>query len=896
MSELCKRCNKPYEPSPGSYLKLCPTCEEASKLGRHDLAQRASLHVLDGVIEMLAVFLIVFTPIAFGATERWSKLVAELTVFTMCGLWLCKGILRHKLAFVKTPLNLLVCGFIVLACLQLVPLPKAVSTRLSPAAVHEQTGTLPGANKSSQDVVGPVSATAAASSPARYISANRAGTKSMLFLITCYATAFIVVVNVIRRRSQIARLLTAVVVVGFIVAIIGILGNAAPNGKILWFKDPPTGAIWFGPFVNRNHFAGYLVMATLIGFGMLAATRHREKRILLGFASAVMMASVLVSASRGGLLALGAGGAAFCLLLLATRSARKNMAPVAIVACLGLLAAVVVGVGPLLSRTADLAAPQGAEYRWAVWKDTGRMVADFPLLGVGLGAFHSLFPIYKTVPEQLTFRYVENEYLQLLVETGIVGFAIGMTFLAIIFRYLLRSLSTKRSTYTRGIIIGLTAAATAMLVHSFVDFNLHVPSNGLLFALILGLLVVLSSLHVSKTPSKTSWIGQPADRLLKGETVVAPGMLGAFAASVACMCLLAFCAAGRANSYLAQRDLDSVERQAMSFVNGDGSFNVVESIRKVQAATKRDNENAEWRFRAAILYQSLAQIKRRSGDSVNPSGHNYLYSLAINEFRRACNLDYFSGRYQASLAIALSERGDLQAADRAFRMAIRLDPTNAWASRKYGEVMWDTNRALAQAAFRRSLALDPHCTATELDLLAQKTKDVKELAACVPGTTEARFEFASFLSNNHLPDESEKVLLSLLPSVEGDPSKRPLGARVFFELGQIRQGRGADQDAMAYFLKAVSMEPSESAYYEELGYTCLRQRRYQEAKQFLEQRLRMGSTKDGNVYLALGEIYENVGTADTAHQYYRRALDAFPASWDVSRSKAVQGMKRTSTE
>ena len=123
--------------------------------------------------------------------------------------------------------------------------------------------------------------------------------------------------------------------------------------------------------------------------------------------------------------------------------------------------------------------------------------------------------------------------------------------------------------------------------------------------------------------------------------------------------------------------------------------------------------------------------------------------------------------------------------------------------------------------------------------------------------------------------------------------RRDLAARVFFKLGQLRRNSGNDQDAVACFLKAVALQPDSQAYYEELGYTCLREKRYEEARKFLEQRLRMAPAENGRVFLALAEVYENVGPSGTAHRYYRRALDAFPESWDVSRSQALRGLERT---
>ena len=149
------------------------------------------------------------------------------------------------------------------------------------------------------------------------------------------------------------------------------------------------------------------------------------------------------------------------------------------------------------------------------------------------------------------------------------------------------------------------------------------------------------------------------------------------------------------------------------------------------------------------------------------------------------------------------------------------------------------------------------------------------------------------LANSSLPDEAEKTLMALIPKVETDSSRRELAARVFFELGQMRRTSGRDQDAVVCFLKAVALQPNSQAYYEELGYACLREKRYEEARKFLEQRLRMAPAENGQVYLALAEVYENVGPAGTAHKYYRRALEAFPESWDVSRNRAHSGLERT---
>ncbi|NQT18854.1 MAG: O-antigen ligase family protein, partial [Planctomycetes bacterium] len=376
-------------------------------------ADRASVRVMDGLIEAIAIFLVVFSPIAFGATERWSKLVVVTAACSMCAAWCFRAVLKHKLSFAKGPLNVLVAVFILLACIQLMPLPGFLASRLSPAAIHSQTGALPRAAEPSLAASLPAEAGhPSQDASAQCISVNRAAGRSSLYLVVSYAIAFLIILNTCRRRSQISRLLGAVIVVGFAVSILGILGCVTPNGKLLWFREAPAGAIPFGPFVNRNHFAGYLVMVMPITLGMLVGIRNRDKRTLLGFAAAVMAAAVLLSASRGGVISLAAGAVIFGLMLISTRAYRKNLFPIVLVACIAVVGAASVGIGPLIARGADLAVGDfSSEFRWPVWKDTAQMIAAFPVLGVGMGCFRYIFPAYKTFPVQLLFTHAENEYL-----------------------------------------------------------------------------------------------------------------------------------------------------------------------------------------------------------------------------------------------------------------------------------------------------------------------------------------------------------------------------------------------------------------------------------------------------------------------------------------------------
>jgi len=857
--------------------------------------RRPPVAVLDTMLEILMLLLLVFTPIAFGATERWSRLTVTITITLMCALWCLRAIIMRKFSIVRSPLNVLILSFIVLASIQLVPLPDSVAGWLSPSAAFGERGTLAGSAEAAFD-------NAVESVPysdevsGKGISANPAAGKASLVMVICYAAAFLITINTFNTKAQFMRLIWAVVCTGFIVAMLGVLGKSSPPGKLLWLRDTPAGAIPFGPFVNRNHFAGYLVMTIALALGMMVSVRHREKKTLLAFASAVMIAALLASASRGGVISMAIGAAVFGAMLISSRSAKGNLIPLVMVGCLAAIGAAIVGVGPLLSRSAELLdAEAPGVYRWGVWKDTFRMFMAFPLLGVGLGAFSSIFPLFKTLPAQLHFSHVENDYLQLLAETGVIGFGIGVAFIVIIMRHAFRNFTANRSSASRGMIIGLTSAAAGLLAHSFVDFNLHVTSNGLLFAFILASLAVLSSMHAGRSgfAAKPAWIGPASQRPLKGDRLIAPGAFGALSLSTAVLCVMAFLAAAGANNFIAERDLNRVEKEAMEFISEGKNFHVAGAIEKMQEAVRRDTRDPQWHFKTGLMYQTLGQLKVHNGEAAGSAGVKQFYRMANQHLTMACSLDRFNSYYHTMLAVSLSESGRLDEADAAFRVAVNLNPTSSWTYHTYGLKTWHVDRPKSAMAFRQALSLEPSLTRNLLNSLLPDTSSLIQLASCVPAAPEAQYEFALFLIFNNAHDQAEKVLLALLPQVTRDSTRYPLAADVYFRLGQIRQDQGLEEDAVALFLKAVSLQPDRPAYYEHLGYACLKQQRYEEARRYLERRLQFGSNEDGNLYLALGEVFENTGVAHTAHQYYRRALDLLPPSWDVSRRKAVSGMNRT---
>jgi O-antigen ligase len=121
--------------------------------------------------------------------------------------------------------------------------------------------------------------------------------------------------------------------------------------------------------------------------------------------------------------------------------------------------------------------------RLTIDRDCLRMLIKRPLLGWGLGAFPVVYPEFRSFYTSFFVNHAHNDYLQLLVETGMAGFSIAVWFLVLVFRQAAGKL--RNNDWTENASGALTVAAllgcVGILVHSFVDFNLQIPANAALF-------------------------------------------------------------------------------------------------------------------------------------------------------------------------------------------------------------------------------------------------------------------------------------------------------------------------------------------------------------------------------------------------------------------------------
>jgi hypothetical protein len=127
---------------------------------------------------------------------------------------------------------------------------------------------------------------------------------------------------------------------------------------------------------------------------------------------------------------------------------------------------------------------QSGSYRLGVWRDTLRLIGSSPLVGSGFGAYADALPRFKTTAGHLSIEHAENDHLEFLAEGGGLGTLLGGLVALTLFLYGLRRLHAEEHRLVRALLAAALAGGAAIYVHSAFDFNLRIPSNALLAALL----------------------------------------------------------------------------------------------------------------------------------------------------------------------------------------------------------------------------------------------------------------------------------------------------------------------------------------------------------------------------------------------------------------------------
>jgi O-antigen ligase len=307
---------------------------------------------------------------------------------------------------------------------------------------------------------------------------------SLIFLFLC--------VQVFRTLSDWRGFVWFGMGLGFVISVFGILQHLTFNGKLYWFRELRYGGIPFGPFVNRNHFAGLMELILPLALVPLVLGKVRRERLAVVALFAVMpVAALFLSASRGGIVSFCVQVAFLIYLLLRRRGLGKNVLGVAAVLLAAVLIVTWLGVGQILQRFSSLQSLEVTEgKRAAMRRGAWRIFLDHPLAGTGLGTLQIVYPPYETLYDGKIVNHAHNDYLEALAETGLLGGSCCAWFLVVLF---LKSFSRFRQndfSFAGALQLSGIVACAGFLVHALVDFNFHIPSNLWLFFLMAHLATV----------------------------------------------------------------------------------------------------------------------------------------------------------------------------------------------------------------------------------------------------------------------------------------------------------------------------------------------------------------------------------------------------------------------
>jgi O-antigen ligase len=300
-----------------------------------------------------------------------------------------------------------------------------------------------------------------------------------------YGVVCFLLVQTLTHNRQVRKIAGALTIFGTGVALFAVLQNLGSPGKLYWLQASRFGGQVYGPYVNHNHYAGLMEMLVPVPL-VFAFTRfaHRRERWMAASAAAFMGATIFLSGSRGGMIAFAAEIAMFVFFVFRERQ-QKNIAVLLsgfLIILLGLIAWT--GGHEVKERVATFSNQQSElsnDIRLRIDRDILAMVRERPLLGWGQGTFAEVYPQFRSFYTDYLINAAHNDYLQVLAETGVVGFAIVIWFLAATVRAALRKIQKWTSNLNGAVSLAAILGITGVLVHSFVDFNLQIPANALLF-------------------------------------------------------------------------------------------------------------------------------------------------------------------------------------------------------------------------------------------------------------------------------------------------------------------------------------------------------------------------------------------------------------------------------
>lgn len=433
--------------------------------------------------------ILVWSPLPLGSNRDWSlSLLAVMTSVLFC-FWLfhLRTVSQLPQAISHNKAIIFIFFLIPLwSLVQLIPLPANVVQFISPHSgnyYHTQEW--------------------------HTISINKEATLYSIQRSVSYALFFVLTLGIVNTPKRLENVAQVIVICGVIQASYGVL--VVTGGKSFDFlqitKVSGQASFATGTFANRNHFAGYLEMSLAIGVGLLIAHIIQNNNPYAGLRAffrnfiftllsgkarlrvflALLVVALVLSRSRMGntafFVSLGVSG------LIGLWLYRKNSNAKSLFVLFSSLIAIDMfilgswfGLDKLVARLEGTTMER--EERPFAFESSLHTLQDFWLTGSGAGNYYSIFPIYRSNEISGFYNFAHNDFLQISIEYGLIGFVLFAGIVIYSFTRAIQAQMQRRTAILKGAGFAAMMGIMSLTIHSSTDFNLYIPANALLFTLL----------------------------------------------------------------------------------------------------------------------------------------------------------------------------------------------------------------------------------------------------------------------------------------------------------------------------------------------------------------------------------------------------------------------------
>ena len=495
------------------------------------------------------LFAVLLAPWMFGSYGPWAQRLIMFCLLIGIGFWWFESAIRRNrsqvMPYVAIPLVL----GVMIGIMQTVALPDWLANLLVGRQAELYRQFVPGEESAAK------------------ISMDVESTMGQIRLLVICLSAVLLGCRYFRSSRDMVVLLTACTVNGCLLAFFGLVQKlTSASGTIFWTIELNAGGSPFGPFVNRNNCAGYLLLCLACALGLCSLVMSERKTSgpvqmvskempfwrqfnfhLLFFIAeltatkiAVLIAIVLISTGIVGTLSRG-GVAALCIGSMVTLAMygiarRPKYSGFILLPLLGFVLALTTWLnlsGDLVQRIerTDIV-DFSTDGRVQTWTDTWPAVEQMGWFGSGLGSYSSVHRLYRSGTENVVFEYAENQFFQGLVEAGWLGLILFCLAWWMLYHY--SSLCLSKGVSPPTIAVGVTGVflLTSQIPASIVDFGLYMPANAVLLATLTGF-VAFHAHSFSGRLKRLTWL-----RFQAPNALVQAVLLVVFA--VGFLCLLQF--------------------------------------------------------------------------------------------------------------------------------------------------------------------------------------------------------------------------------------------------------------------------------------------------------------------------------------------------------------------